>query len=144
MDEVNFLQLLDRPENRRFRAHVHFFTLPAAVTDLSATALRNALAAEQPIDFQVPPETVAFLTETRAFAPPLQRESESIDVYATRRALLSALYDTRSWAEREVDFRRLITLALEPNETGRMLRQFGKGADFIEQVSSSLMCDRDR
>jgi nicotinamide-nucleotide adenylyltransferase len=144
MDEANFSQLLDRPENRRFRAHVHFFTLSAAVTNLSATALRNALAAEQPIDSQVPPETAAFLTETRAFAPPLQRGSESIDVYATRRALLSALYDARSWAEREVDFHRLMALALAPNETGRMLRQFGEGEDFIEQVSSSLTCERDR
>ena len=77
MDEANFSQLLDRPENRRFRAHVHFFTLSAAVTDLSATALRKALAAGQPIDSQVPPETVAFLTETQAFAPPLQIEAES-------------------------------------------------------------------
>ena len=57
--------------------------------------------------------------------------------------LLSALYEARSWAEREVDFHRLMALALAPNETGRRLRQFGEGEDFIEQVSS-LMCDRDR
>jgi len=96
MDEVNFSQLLDRPENRRFRAHVHFFTLSAAVTDLSATALRNALAAGQPIDSQVPPETGAFLAETRAFAPLLQIEAEKVDVYAARLRLLSKLYAERS------------------------------------------------
>jgi nicotinamide-nucleotide adenylyltransferase len=141
MDEANFSQLLDRPENRRFRTQVQFFTLAAAVTDLSATALRKALAAGQPIDSQVPPETVAFLTETRAFAPPLQKGSESIDVYATRLALLSALYEARSWAEREVDFHRLMALARASNKTGRMLRQCGKGEDFIERVSSSLRCE---
>lgn len=92
MDERQFVQLLERPENRRFRAHVQFFTLTAAVTHLSATALRHALAAGQSIDSQVPPETIAFLAETQAFAPPLQQGMESIDAYAKRRAVLSHLY----------------------------------------------------
>jgi nicotinamide-nucleotide adenylyltransferase len=96
MDEVNFMQLLDRPENRRFRSQVQFFTLAAAVTDLSATALRNALATGQPIDSQVPPETTAFLTETQAFAPPRQRGMDKVDVYAARLALLAKLYAERS------------------------------------------------
>jgi len=96
MDEVNFSQFLDRPENRRFRTYVNFFTLSAAVTDLSATALRTALAAGHPIDSQVPPETTAFLTETQAFAPPLQRGTEAVDVYAARLRLLSKLYAERS------------------------------------------------
>ena len=99
MDEVNFSQLLDRPENRRFREYVHFFMLSAAVTDLSATALRDALAAGQSIDSQVPPETVAFLTETRAFAPPLQVEVEKVkkvDMYAVRLRLLAKLYAERT------------------------------------------------
>ncbi|MSQ48656.1 MAG: hypothetical protein EXR78_09800 [Deltaproteobacteria bacterium] len=95
MDEVNFSRLLDRPENRRFRVHVHFFTLSAAVTDLSATALRKALAAGQPINSQVPPETVAFLTETHAFAPPLLIEGEQVEVYAARLRLLAQLYAAR-------------------------------------------------
>lgn len=92
MDETRFVQLLERPENRRFRARVRFFTLAAAVTNLSATALRTALAAGRSIDSQVPPETSAFLAETRAFAPPLQQGTNAIDVYARRRALLSQLY----------------------------------------------------
>ena len=96
MDEVNFSQLLDRPENRRFRSHVQFFTLAAAVTDLSATALRKALAVGQHIDSQVPPETTAFLTETQAFTPPLQEGVKGIDVYARRLALLAQLYAEHS------------------------------------------------
>ncbi len=138
MDEASFAQLLDRPENRPFRSYVHFFTLPAAVTDLSATALRAALAAGQPIDSQVPPETMTFLAETRAFAPLLQGGTEVIDVYATRLALLSALYRVRSWAEREVDLHRLMSLALAPDDTGRAIRRSLERADFIEQVNSSL------
>lgn len=113
MDEANFSQFLDRPENRPFRSHVQFFTLPSAVTDLSASALRDALAAGQHIDSQVPPETTVFLTETQAFAPPLRKGTEAVDVYATRRALLSALYEARSWAEREVDFHRLMASVWE-------------------------------
>jgi nicotinamide-nucleotide adenylyltransferase len=144
MDEADFFQFLDRPENRPFRSYVQFFTLPAAVTGVSATALRKALAARQHVDAQVPRETTAFLTETRAFAPPLRKGAEAIDAYATRLTLLSALYGARSWAEREVDFRRLMALALAPNETGRLLRQFGGGADVIEQVGSALTCERDR
>lgn len=95
MDETRFVQLLERPENRRFRARVRFFTLAAAVTNLSATALRTALAAGRSIDSQVPPETSAFLAETRAFAPPLQQGTNAIDVYARRRAVLSQLYAER-------------------------------------------------
>ncbi|NOT57214.1 MAG: hypothetical protein HOP18_21640 [Deltaproteobacteria bacterium] len=96
MDEGNFSRLLERPENRRFRAHVQFFTLSAAVTDLSATALRDALAAGQPIDSQVPPETMAFIAETRAFAPPRQIETEKVDMYAARLRVLVQLYAERA------------------------------------------------
>lgn len=95
MDGAQFVQLLKQPENRRFRAHVQFFTLSAAVANLSATALRDALAAGQPIDSRVPPETMAFLTETRAFAPPRQRGTDQVDVYAERLAVLAKLYAER-------------------------------------------------
>ena len=39
--------------------------------------------------------TVAFLTETRAFAPPLQVEAEKVDMYAARLRLLAQLYAER-------------------------------------------------
>jgi nicotinate-nucleotide adenylyltransferase len=144
MDETNFFQFLDRPENRPFRSSVQFFTLPAAVTELSATAIRRALAAGQSIDTQVPPETAVFVTETQAFAPPLQMETEKVDGYATRLALLAALSPVRSWAEREVDFRPLMSLALAPNEMGRMLRHSADEADFVEQISAVLKYERNR
>jgi hypothetical protein len=143
-DEADFFRFLDRPENRPFRSQVQFFALPAAVADLSATALRTAVAAGRGIDSSVPRETTTFLTETQAFAPPLRKGAEAIDAYATRLTLLAALYKARSRAEQEVDFHRLTTLALAPNETGRILRRFGEGADFIEQVSSFLTCERDK
>lgn len=141
MDEASFFQLLDRPENHLFHSHVQFFTLPTAVTDLSATSIRRALAAGQSIDTQVPLETTAFVSETQAFSPLLQMGTERIDGYATRVALLAALSVVRSWAEQEVDFRRLMSLALAPNETGRTLRRAAEGADFVAQVSSSLKCE---
>ena len=143
MGEKSFSRLFDYAENHPFRSYVQFFTLPTAVTDLSATAIRDALAAGQSIDTQVPPETTVFVTETQAFSPLLQVETEQVDDYATRLALLAALSTVRSWAEREVDFRRLMSLALGPNETGRTLRLAARGADFVEQVSSYLKCERN-
>ena len=144
LDEASFNQLLDRSENRPFRSHVQFFSLPAAVTDLSATAIRRTLSTGQSIDTQVPLETTVFVAETRAFSPPLQLEREKVDGYATRLALLAALSTMRSWAEREVNFHRLMSLALAPKETGRMLRRSAEGKDFVEQVNSFLRGERNR
>jgi len=142
MDETSFSHLLDRPENHPFHSHVQFFTLPSVVTDLSATAIRRALAAGQNIGTQVPPETTAFVAETHVFSPLLQIGTEKVDGYATRVALLAALSTVGSWAEQEVDFRHLMSLALAPNETGRTLRRSAEEAAFVAQVSSFLKGER--
>ena len=84
MAREEFDQLLDRPENRPYRPHIRFCPLPATIADLSATAVRNGLAAGKTIDTAVPPETATFLAETRAFVPPLRSDGEVITAYAVR------------------------------------------------------------
>ncbi|MBI3302896.1 MAG: hypothetical protein HYZ72_12595 [Deltaproteobacteria bacterium] len=136
MDQEDFSRLLDRPENRPYRPHIRFFPLPAAVTDLSATAIRNALAAGEVVSDQVPAETAVFLAETHAYGPPLQSGDEILNAYAVRLALLALLYTVRAWAEQEADFRRLMHLALSPGERGRTLRHSAGGTDLIQLVRS--------
>ncbi len=117
MEQEEFNQLLDRPENRPYRSHVRFCPLPATIADLSATAVRNSLAAGKAVDETVPAETVTFLAETHAFAPLLPDGNELIDAYAVRLALLESLYAARSWAAPEVDFRALMQIALAASAT---------------------------
>lgn len=135
MVQEEFGQLLDRPENRPYRAHVRFCPLPATIADLSATAVRNSLAAGKTIDAAAPAETATFLAETRAFVPPLRSDGEVIDAYAVRLQLLESLYTVRSWAEREVDFRALMQLALATGDKGRALRHAATGAALRGLVS---------
>ena len=136
MDEHSFSQLLERPENQPFRQHVCFFTLPATITDLSATQVRQNLVAEQPISASVPPEIATFISETRAYYSPLQYGDEQIDAYAIRQALLTSLYTERSWAEQEVEFRRFMTAALSLNAQGRILRYAHNVRDVAERFYS--------
>ncbi len=117
MEQEEFNQLLDRPENRPYRSHVRFCPLPVTITDLSATAVRHGLAAGKAMDETVPTETVTFLAETHAFAPLLPDGNELIDAYAVRLALLESLYAARSWAAPEVDFRALMQIALAASAT---------------------------
>ena len=132
MAQEEFNQLLDQPENQPYRSHVRFCPLPATIADLSATAIRNGLAAGKIMDEHVPAETATFLAETRAFAPPLQDEEEIIEAYAVRLKLLTLLYAVRSWAEREVDFRALMQVALAANDEGRALRHSTTGTALRE------------
>ncbi|MGE0827488.1 MAG: hypothetical protein AB7G75_34520 [Candidatus Binatia bacterium] len=136
MDEQSFTQLFEQPENQPFRSHVQFFTLPAEVTALSATAIRNALSAGNTIHSQVPNETAIFLTETRAFHPPLQYDDEQINTYEVRQQLLSKLYAVRSWAEQQVDFHQLLSLALSASDRGRTLRHTTQKEDFATLVQA--------
>jgi hypothetical protein len=88
------------------------------------------------MDASVPAETAAFLAETRAYTPPLRDGNELIDAYAVRLKLLMLLYAVRSWAEREVDFRRLMQLALTANDKGWALRHAATGAELKDLVCS--------
>ena len=136
MAREEFDRLLDRPENRPYRPHVRFCPLPATVADLSATAVRDRLAAGETINAAVPAETAAFLAETRAYAPPLRRGGEAVDAYAVRLKLLTLLYTVRPWAEREVDFRALMQTALAAHGKGQALRHAATGAELRKLVCS--------
>lgn len=130
MDEQSFAQLLDRPENRPFRNHVRFFTLPEAMADLSATHVRQSLASAQPISTYVPAEIETFIRETRAYHPLLQCGDEQIDAYTVRQALFATLYANRLRVKQEVDFRSLMALALSANDQGHALRHDSDRKDF--------------
>ena len=136
MAQEEFARLLDQPENRPYRSHVRFCSLPASVTDLSATAVREALAIGKTVTDQVPAGSASFLAETRAFAPPLRDGNEFIDVYAVRLKLLMLLYTVRSWAERAIDFRALMQSALAANDKGLALRHATTGAALREMIRS--------
>jgi nicotinamide-nucleotide adenylyltransferase len=136
MAQEEFHQLLDQPENQPYRSHVRFCPLPATVADLSATAVRNRLAAGKTVNETVPAEAAAFLAETRAFTPPLRDGNELIDAYAVRLKLLLLLYAVRSWAAQEVDFRALLQIALAANDKGRALRYSATGAAMKKLVRS--------
>jgi hypothetical protein len=138
MDQESFSQLINQPENRPYQSHLHFFSLPATVTDLSATAIRHDLAAGQEVSNRVPEETAAFLTETHAYGPPLHRNAETLDPYAVRVALLTALYPVRSWAVQEVNFHHLLHIALSSSEQGRTLRHSLEQANFADVLRSSV------
>ncbi|HEV8715180.1 MAG TPA: hypothetical protein VGX03_20410 [Candidatus Binatia bacterium] len=136
MAREEFNRLLDRPENQPYCSHIRFCPLPATLADLSATAVRDRLAAGKTTDAALPAETAAFLAETRAYAPPLWADSEAIDAYAVRLQLLTLLYTMRPWAEREVDFRALLQAALAANDKGQALRHAATGAELRELVPS--------
>jgi nicotinamide-nucleotide adenylyltransferase len=138
MDEQSFTQLLEQPENQPFRKYVHFFTLPADITEVSATAARSSLSRGQGVDGLVPAEVSTGLAEMRAYAPPLRIADDSVDAYAVRQQLLTALYTVRSWAEHKVDFRRLLTLALSASDQGRALRQATDREEIVPLIRSCI------
>lgn len=124
LDQAAFRQLLVQPENQVFGPAIHFFPLSAAtsaIKDLSATAIRDALAAGRSVGDHVPAETLHYLNETRAYQPPELRAGEAVDAYAIRLALIRLLYSARPWAQ--VDFQRLMRTALATTPQGRTLRQ---------------------
>lgn len=140
LDQSTFTQLLDQPENRPYRRSLHFFLLPATVTDLSATGIRKAVTAGQAIHNRVPVETAIFVNETRAYRPPIQCGDETLDAYAIRLRLFELLATVRSWAVREADFRRLMQVALSPGEKGQRLRHFSGRGDIAALLRS---CQED-
>ncbi|MCS6926512.1 MAG: hypothetical protein NZ578_11495 [Candidatus Binatia bacterium] len=131
MDQQAFLRLVEQPQNRPYRPLLHFFSLPDTVTELSATAIRQAVAAGQAIGDRVPPETATFIDETRVYHPPIRCGEELIDAYALRLHLLELLLTVRSWAIQEADFRRLMQVALSTDDTGRQLRHLSADGDVI-------------
>ena len=70
----------------------------------------------------VPPETLQLVSEAQVYHPPRSQSGEVIDAYGIRLALIELLYSVRSWAEHQVDFRRLLQRALADDPTGHALR----------------------
>lgn len=101
MARAEFERILDQPENRAYRQHIHFCPLSEEVADVSATAVRDGLAAGRSIDKLVPEETAEFLAETRAFFPPVLHGDATIDPYALRLRQLAAAYADHGRAERK-------------------------------------------
>ena len=76
--------LLARPENQPYRERVRYLPLPPAYRDLSATAVRAALAAGADPRGLVPAAVAAFITATGCY-----RAGAAADAYAARRQALA-------------------------------------------------------
>lgn len=122
MAQGDFDKLLDQPANRSYRPYIHFCGLPEAIAELSATAVRESLGVGQGIESSVPQETVTFLTETRAFCPPVVIGEELIEAYAVRQRFLDLLFADRFQRMRTLDFFALMRAALSPTDEARALR----------------------
>jgi nicotinic acid mononucleotide adenylyltransferase len=114
--------MIERPENRRFTSKVSVLPLHPAVSDLSSTRVRGLLQAGAGPSGLVPQAVGEFLAETRAFAPPLLIGSEEVDAYGVRARLVDACWQGRDWAERSVDLRALVDVALGATDEGARLR----------------------
>jgi nicotinamide-nucleotide adenylyltransferase len=136
MEQDAFTQLLDQPENRPYRSHVQFVSLPDTVAEVSATAVRQACAAGQDVHAQVPVETAMFLAETHPYDSLRTSNNEAVDIYALRFSLLERLFTVRTWAERSVDFQHLVQDALRPGARGQALRRAASGTELMQLIHS--------
>ena len=122
MARAEFAQILDRPENRPYRSHIHFCPLSDAMAEVSATAVREGLATGSRMEDVLPEEIATFLAETRAFHPPLRRGDKEINAYAVRQNLLNLLFVWCSQNRAPNDFHSLLQAALADGEAGEVLR----------------------
>lgn len=99
MARAEFERILDRPDNRVYRQHIHFCPLSEEIAEVSATVVRDRLAVGHDINGLVPEETAAFLAETRAFCPPVLQGDVLVDAYALRLERLNTAYANRGRAE---------------------------------------------
>lgn len=82
--------LLDRPENRQYARHMHYFPMDSAYRDMSSTSIREGMSSHER---EVPSEGKRFIRETHAYEAPLEHEDGSkIDQYGERiKSIESAL-----------------------------------------------------
>jgi hypothetical protein len=92
MARTTFDELLDQPENRPYCSYISFCPLADEMADVSATMVRERLAAGGWVDELVPEESAAFLTETQAFHSPLRQGEAEVDAYAVRMKVFETLY----------------------------------------------------
>jgi nicotinic acid mononucleotide adenylyltransferase len=138
MGEADLEALLARPENRRYRDHVHFLCLPGGVQDLSAREIRSRLAAGKSAGAGLPREAADFIAETRAYEAPQPLGGERVDAYDLRRRVFDLLWSSREWAERGADFARLMTVALSDSPAGAALRALAREAAAGEEAARRL------
>lgn len=125
--------------NAPYRSCVSLLPLHPAVGDLSSTRVRGLLQSGADASGLVPAPVGEFLAETRAFAAPLNIDGDEVDAYRLRTRLIDLLWDVRTWAERAVDFRALMSLALSPTPEGRRMRAAvasGRGPEEIGRFGS--------
>ena len=92
--EADLAEVLGRPENRAFAAYVRYLPLPPERHDpnLSATAVRQALATGTLPAAGVPAAARRFIETTGAFRPPqLTEDGELLDAYGLRVRLLELI-----------------------------------------------------
>jgi nicotinic acid mononucleotide adenylyltransferase len=101
--------LLDRPENRPYRDRVRLVELPAAMSAISSTEVRQACARGEDIGTLVPREVATFLAETGAFAGEhATTATGAAPRYAARRRALGHLLAHPDQAADGEVFRRLV------------------------------------
>ena len=83
--EAGLAALLDRPENRPYRARVRPLPFDPAYAGDSATHVREAARAGQSVTDLVPPETLAFLAEARPYDPPRPGDTYALAATSGRR-----------------------------------------------------------
>ena len=129
MARMEFDQVLDRSENQPYRSSIHFCSLSNTVAELSATTVREELAASKIPKSVIPEETTAFLEETKAFYPPVTIGEEKVDVYDMRQQVLHSLLADVSPPYGKENFQALFQRALSASEEGKMLRRALSPAD---------------
>jgi nicotinic acid mononucleotide adenylyltransferase len=138
MARVEFDRLLDQPENRPYRPHIHFCYLPDRLAELSATAVRENLVVGKEVASLVPEETAIFLQKTQAFRPPAQIGKEIVEAYAVRQRLFELLLSGPSRLTEQLNFAALIQTALADTETARALRQ-ARSLEELLQLSHAVL-----
>lgn len=134
-----FAELLDRPANRAYRPHIRFLPLSESVGHVSSSNVRGAVGGTSSAD--VPEPVARFLADTQPYVSAAgsdaqSGQTEAVNAYVVRLALLERLAEVREWAETEVDFAALIRRATAADAVGRALRTAKSGADLRALILS--------
>jgi nicotinic acid mononucleotide adenylyltransferase len=112
MAQAEFEALLDQPQNRPYRSHITFCQLAGEMADVSATTVREHLAAGLRVEELAPAESAMFLAESRAFHPSPHHGATGRDAYGVRLHVFESLYANRAHARSAAEFRALVQAEL--------------------------------
>jgi nicotinic acid mononucleotide adenylyltransferase len=88
------VELLNRPENRKFARFIHQLPLSSAYRNISSTQVRQQPEAHQ---HDVPPEVAEFIRTTHAYESPVHRpDGSEVDYYAERVKAMQAFLNNAS------------------------------------------------